>query len=239
MNLDYSGIFEVRGHLYHQAMLEQPEARACEFERLFDLAPLRGDTVLDAPAGGGYLGRRVAGRARVTPVEFTHGFSPTIPVVDMASDWDLGQFDRVVCLAALHHIPDQPAFTRRLMRHVRPGGMLHLADVRAGSPLTAFLDEFVGRFNGTGHEGRYLDTAAQWLRSLGIIRRADEVACPWHFRTVDELLVFCMRLFGLLDCPQAALREALESFVGIRTTPQGVALDWRLAYVDVEAPGLA
>lgn len=240
MNLDYADIFQVRGNRYHAAMLADPDARRAEFEHLFDEQPLRGgETLLDIPAGGGYLARVIGDRAQVTALELTPGFAEGVVVVGAQGDWGVGSFERVVSLAALHHIDDQAAFIAHLLSHVRPGGVLHLADVASGSPLTRFLDGFVGRFTSTGHRGRYLDAAALPVPPGATLRRAREVPCPWRFDSRERLLRFCNDLFGLEDCPRDALEEALGSLVGIREEDGHVWLDWRLLYVDLQPAAAA
>lgn len=234
MNPEYGDIFRQRGHPYHAAMQAFPDARGAEFEALFAASPLRdGERILDLPAGGGYLARRLGARARVTSVEITHGFHPAIPIVDPGDLSMLHGHDRATCVAALHHFEDAPAFLARLGRTVAPGGLLHIADVAAGSPLCAFLDGFVGRYNTTGHAGRYLPTEPAHYAPLGRVLRCAEVGCPWRFAHEAGLLAFCGTLFGLVDCPPAELREALQRQVGIRATQAGVELDWRLLYVDI------
>ena len=238
MNLDYADIFAVRGHRYHRAMTRVPGARRLEFARLFDRCPaLPGESLLDLPAGGGYLRAHLPEGVHTTSRELTGGFQAGTEVLG-AEDWALGQFDHVVCLAALHHIEDQPGFLSRLAGHVAPGGTLHVADVAAGTGLARFLDGFVGRYNETGHEGRYLDPDR--LPLTGALRagvvRAVELDCPWLFVDETQMLDFCTDLFGLADCPAAALLDALDRDVGVERRPDGVALRWRLLYMDVR-PG--
>lgn len=235
MTLTYSEIFAERGSLYHAAMVRFPQARDTEFDALFRERPLvSGEHVLDVPAGGGYLARRVPPGVAVTGFELTEGFGAGMPLYPPTGSWQHGRFDRAVCLAALHHMDDPLAFLASLSSRLVPGGLLHVADVLQGSPLTRFLDEFVGRYNTTGHEGRYLDPDAPTWQSLGCVLRMREDPCPWRFPHIDGLLDFCAALFGLVDCPPAALHEALARHVGITEDERGVALQWRLAYVDIQ-----
>ena len=235
MNPEYVEIFSQRGHPYHAAMQAFPDARHAEFKQLFAACPLDGDAprILDIPAGGGYLARHLGGRAQVTSLEITPGFCPDTPLVDPD---DLGAFsgyDRAVCLAALHHFEDPIGFLGSLRRTLKPGGILHVADVRAGSPLCEYLDGFVGRYNITGHNGHYLDPDRASYASLGHVERCKEVPCRWQFSNEADMLTFAGGLFGLVDYPVTALREALQRHVGFRTTKVGVELDWRLLYIDI------
>lgn len=234
MNLDYASIFDERGSQYHAAMRAHPRARDAEFDQLFAARPLRaGETLLDIPAGGGYLARHLGASAEVTQLEFTAGFSGEVPVVDQSGDWPVGTFDRVVSLAALHHIPDRPGYAARLRAHVRPGGTLHVADVDASSPMREFLDGFVGRYNGTGHAGVYFGADIDWLAAGHRVVRNAVVPCPWMFASRDAMLDFCMGLFGLQGCTHEALAGSLARNVGFEVGPAGARLDWHLRYVDI------
>jgi SAM-dependent methyltransferase len=234
---DYREIFAARGDRYHAAMQRYPQARRAEFATLFAGTPVRaGQRVLDLPAGGAYLARYLPADCELVSLELSAGFGGGVDVVDDALPWRWGRFDHAVCLAALHHIEAPDRFLARLLDRLAPGGTLHLADVPAASGLARFLDGFVGRYNVTGHEGRYLRPDRDRFAALGTVLRCEDVPCPWEFADEAALLDFTGRLFGLVDCPDAALREALHELVGVRRTAQGVVLDWRLVYVDLQAP---
>ena len=232
--MEYAEIFGHRGDAYHGAMQKSPNARRSEFEELFRYRPVRrGETVLDVPAGGGYLARMVPD-ARVTMLEFSGGFSAGVPVVETYGEWDVGLFDRCVCLASMHHIEDQERFASQLVRHTRPGGTVHIADVDRSSPLGRYLDGFVGRYNVTGHEGRYL-TADSFRGVPGTrLLRSEIRSCPWTFASENELLDFCNNLFGLIDCPREVLRSHLAELVGLSRDGAAHVVNWRLRYIDLE-----
>ncbi|WP_189450759.1 class I SAM-dependent methyltransferase [Cognatilysobacter xinjiangensis] len=235
MAVDYAEIFEIRGQRYHRAMLSQPRARANEFARLFDVAPpSAGQRVLDVPAGGGYLGQWLGDRVQVTSLELTDGFGHSSDVIHAPANWPDALYDHAVCLAALHHISDRPAFLGLLRDRVRPGGTIHLADVHQDSPLTGFLDGFVGRYNLTGHHGDYLRADDDLYGQLGRVIRCEEASCPWVFPSEPDMLDFCSELFGLEGHPEDALATELRS-IGVRHAADGsVELDWRLLYIDIE-----
>lgn len=234
MNPEYVDIFKQRGHPYHAAMQAFPDARNAEFDTLFAAHPLQGTPrILDIPAGGGYLARHLGARAQVTSLEITPGFSADTELVDPDDLGAFSGFDRAVCLAALHHFEDPIGFLARLRDTLKPGGILHVADVCAASPLCEYLDGFVGRYNITGHDGRYLGGDRARYASLGLVERCEEVLCRWQFKDEADMLTFAGALFGLVDHPLEALREALQHYVGFRATASGVELDWRLLYIDI------
>lgn len=236
MNLQYSEIFVQRGDAYHAAMQREPKARDAEFAQLFARRQVRaGETVLDIPAGGGYLARCLPRGTAVTELELSTGFTPHLRVVDPNGDWGVEQFDHVVCLAGLHHIDDQDSFVSHLVRHAKPGGVVHVADVDRSTELPAFLDGFVGRYNVTGHEGKYL-TADSFTRLSGTRVIASEIReCAWRFASEDALLDFSAGLFGLVNYPRAELQLALARIGIVRETNGAAILKWRLRYVDLEA----
>ncbi|KRB44434.1 bifunctional 2-polyprenyl-6-hydroxyphenol methylase/3-demethylubiquinol 3-O-methyltransferase UbiG [Phenylobacterium sp. Root700] len=234
MNLEYGDIFETRGRPYHRAMTRQPQARRREFEQLFARRPLgAGETILDLPAGGGYLQTMVPDGCLVEGYELSAGFGGRETVLDPAEPWPLDRFDRVVCLAALHHIEDKAGFLGKLISHTAPGGVLHAADVAQDAPIAAFLDDFVGRFNVTGHEGAYLDRRTFEQVEGAQIAAYEERDCPWAFETEAAMLEFCADLFGLTACPPDELLAALKRYVGIADGAGGPVLNWRLTYVDL------
>lgn len=235
MTLAYGEIFAQRGDAYHRAMLRFPHARDMEFARLFEgVSPRAGQRVLDIPAGGGYLRDHLAPGLDLTSLELSDGFGTGIPVYDPTQAWSFGTFDHIVCLAALHHIEDQAGFLRTLLQHLGPTGTLHLADVPAGSGITHFLDDFVGRYNVTGHGGRYLAPERAWFSALGHVARIELCSCPWAFRDEATMLAFCSGLFGLVDCPEEALRDALAKYVGVHRAGGMPRVDWQLLYVDLQ-----
>jgi hypothetical protein len=235
VNLDYPEIFRHRGDQYHDAMTRCPRARDREFETLFAAAPVEaGQRVLDIPAGGAYLARFLPATAELLSMELTPGFGTDVTVHDPAQSWEWGDFDHVVCLAALHHIEQQPDFIRGLVSRLRRGGTLHVADVCRGSGLSRFLDEFVDRYGTTGHEGNYLSEDAAFFSGLGRVSRIGQFECPWIFKDDAEMLGFCSRLFGLADCPPEHLMLALQEHVGVARCADGIRLNWRLLYVDLQ-----
>jgi SAM-dependent methyltransferase len=233
--MEYAEIFTHRGDAYHRAMQRFAGARDAEFRELFRRRPVKpGETVLDVPSGGGYLANTLDDDACVTALEFTAGFSPDVRVVETYGQWDVGEFDHAVCLAGLHHIEDQDRFVSQLVRHTRPGGTVHIADVDHSQPLARYLDNFVGRYNSTGHKGKYL-TAKSFIRLPHTRLIGSEIRdCPWAFDSEESLLTFCGDLFGLSNYPRDELRAQLEHHAGITRVGGAAVLGWRLRYIDLE-----
>lgn len=235
--MDYKTIFDQRGADYHLAMRLSPQARRAEFERLFDVQPLAGgESLFDIPSGGGYLADYLSVPACVTGFEFSRGFAdenPDVRLLRMDEEWPIGQADRVISLAGLHHNADPVAVIGRLKSHVRPGGWLHVADVAAGSRIGEFLNGFVDSANPMGHEGVFLPTSRDAYPSHWDVRRLKVCGCPWIFDSMDEMKRFCRLMFGLRQDCDDGLEQALREIVGVERTARGVSLGWELLYLDV------
>lgn len=235
--MDYSAIFERRGHEYHLAMQQSPAARRLEFETLFGEQPLApGETLFDIPSGGGYLAQYLDVPAQVTGYEFSQGFAnenPHVQLLRMDQEWPIGQADRAVSLAGLHHNPDPLEVIGRLKSHVRPGGWLHVADVAAGSRIGEFLNGFVDAANPMGHQGIFLPVERNRYPAEWGVRRLRVCDCPWSFGSQDEMKRFCKLMFGLRPDCDVDLARALEDIVGVSQTAIGWILKWELLYLDV------
>ena len=114
-----------------------------------------------------------------------------------------------------------------------------VGDVVAESNIARFLDEFVGSHNGMGHSGDYLPFSPALFSQLAgeqaELVRAEIAPCPWHFGNAADLVGFCRSLFGLTDVSDSLIVDALDEFVGIKSTGNGVALSWELLYLQFRA----
>lgn len=238
---DYEAIFTARGHAYHEAMTRWPDARAEELRLLLDrLDPQPGELLLDAPAGGGYLASWLPAGVRYLAIEPAQPFFERCPTgpdrrrlqnpLDKIALPD-GSVDVVASLAGLHHAPDVDAIFAELVRVLRPGGRLGVADVRAGSAPGRFLNGFVNEHNSLGHRGAFFGAdLAERLRAAGLVDVVDAaVPLRWRFVDVDALVGFIERLFGIDRASGAEIRDAAERVLGIEPLAGGgVALRWEL-----------
>ncbi len=239
----YSQIFDRRADAYHAAMRAHPLARHHEFEAVLQrLAPVGGERVLDAPAGGGYLKAWLPARVTWIAVEPAAGFSGHLGGANRgdrllncaleAMVLPASSVDACVSLAGVHHLPDRSLFYREVARVLRPGGRFVLADVATDSPVAQFLNGYCNEANSMGHDGCFLgeETPAD-LDACGFDVVADEqVPCPWSFTNRAELGYFCRLLFGLDRAGSAeAVCAAAERTVGLDFEPgRSVRMAWSL-----------
>ncbi len=117
-------------------------------EQILDALSLRpGQTVCDIGAGPGYFtlraARRVGGSGRVFAVDVDPRILDALreridrakldnvtPVLGLARDSLLppAACDLILVIDVYHHFPDRPAYLRRLVRALRPGGRLAAVD---------------------------------------------------------------------------------------------------------------
>ena len=238
---DYQRVFDVRGHSYHEAMQLCPKAREREFAQLFtdiDVSKLK--TVLDIPAGGGYLKHYLPAACELDSMEPCAGFKSLegASVIDLeALSLPHSHYDAVICLAALHHINNKQRFIDSLIAATRVGGNVLIADVNKGSGEAAFLDEFASQYNQTGHSGLYLsiDEVPQYIEgvSCAVLVTHQLRNCQWSFDSKAAMLRFCRLLFGLVDVSDNAILEALSDFVGVSYRDEAVYLEWALLYIHI------
>jgi len=232
--MNYEEIFRARGGAYHRAMRDWPDARREEFRIPVGLAGVTtGDVVIDVPAGGGYMQRYLPAGAR------WHGHEPSASFQDSATaadsgllplPWAAGFADAALSVAGIHHLVDKRPLFRDVHRVLKPGGRFVLADAWEGSPVARFLDEFVGSYNSTGHNGIYVTKRTlDELAACGFaVQRAERTAYCWWFRDRLSMGAFCRLLFDIRGVDAETVAAAIETRLGITTRGAECGLNWEL-----------
>lgn len=237
----YQDIFDLRGERYHAAMQRCPLARKEELKLLPHAVGIQaGETLVDAPAGGGYLAATLDPAVEYIAVEPVHSFFERCPQGNKRRRvrGELGRIplpdccaDAAVSLAALHHEPDVPAVFSELFRLLRHGGRFAMADVAIGSPPDIFLNDFVDRHNTVGHRGFFFDESVTDLLGRAGLESIQVERCDigWQFDGEVEMLTFVRDLFGIDCADDATLRDAVYSILGVhKDLSSGVIMNWQL-----------
>jgi SAM-dependent methyltransferase len=234
-----------RIRLYNEANALCPHARAIERRRLVERLELRpGLAICDVGAGGGYLSdgirEALGGRCHIVCVENSEHFAESLrgayaTVLCSLSRLEVesASFDRVACLAGIHHQHDKARFFHEAYRILRPGGLLAVGDVLDGSAPARFLNEAVDRHSDLGHDGRFLThgAATAWMEAAGFrdVGEAYETY-TWDFPDEPTLTRYCKSLFRMTKAAPTEVERELRSYLGIESDERGARLHWGLLF---------
>jgi len=240
----YEHIFSQRADAYQKAMELYPAARDREFRLMVQAADIKaGDTVCDAPSGGGYLRAYLPeGLHRYLAVETAPDFTGHCPmgeddrIVQSPLDniaIDNNSVDVCINLAGCHHLQDKSMFFHEAARVLKPGGRFVLADVETGTATDRFLNQFVDTHSSMGHKGEFLDAqTANDITACGFKIVSDRlIEFPWSFENHEAMGVYCKLLFGIdLAAPEAVI-QGIKDTVGLIAGPAKVNMAWSLRYI--------
>lgn len=234
---NYEEIFELRGSRYDKAMREHPNARDQEFEQIISRASLKGkETVADVPAGGGYL------KDYLSDDYFWLGHEPCSSFSSHSSPsdknnaliplpWENNTVDVVFSLAGVHHLDNKRPLFSEIFRVLKHKGRFLLSDVGEHSTVARFLDDYVGKYNSTGHSGIFLnDSTLTELSDTGWkISSIEYVDFYWKFVDLVEMEVFCNNLFDIKTTEAGQTVKAIKQYLGVKELPDGYAgMNWSL-----------
>lgn len=243
MFMAYGDIFQQRGHQYHQAMTLYPRARAEEFHHVVRMTDIKdGDVVCDIPSGGGYLRGFVHRTASFLHIETSEVFAGLCRANGASNVWlatledipiETGSVDKVISLAALHHVDEKERFFSEAYRLLRPGGTLTIADVRAHSAASEFLEGFVNDHNTMGHRGNYIDDKThEDIQQRGFtVSESSQIPFHWQFDSPQAMGQFCQLLFGIDKADSVQVVEGIRKHVGYLVEGNACRMNWELLFI--------
>ncbi|WP_425389480.1 class I SAM-dependent methyltransferase [Ekhidna sp.] len=232
----YEQIFNQRGRSYHLAMEKYPAARNEEFNNIIEKLRLNeGGTILDIPAGGGYL-KQFLRNVNYLGYDFSGEFESGHDGIKKCKESKIDLTDEcvneIVSLAALHHIVDRKAFYAEMHRILKRGGQLVIADVSAKSHIATFLNGFVDQWNSMGHQGNFIcENDLNELTNSGFEVTITTKSYFWNFHNSHAAMDFFRLLFCLdLQPPKRDLKESLMS-LGVISNDDRYSINWELSYL--------
>lgn len=234
----YEEIFAKRGTAYHQAMEQYPEARSREFELAVSfLAAEPKSTILDIPAGGGYLQKFLTADINYLAYDFSGEFDDHHSGVKKCKESEIDLPDEAVneavSLAAMHHVVERSLFFAEMYRVLKKGGRLVIADVLEGSAVDPFLNVFLNDWNSMGHKGVFLrfERDKELLAECGFSVTAEFREFPWIFNDSNQAKNYFRKLFFLdLDPSDEQLQEALDR-LGVEEKQDSYLVRWSLGFL--------
>jgi len=246
--MNYSDIFDLRGAMYNEAMRRFPNVRDLEFQLPLNLCDLNpNDTLVDMPAGGGYLRDYIDSRIELICLESSQQFvsfcklnnlnvyhysDDTLPLKDNTAD-------AIVSIAGLHHVEKKTQILSEMRRILKPDGKFCIADVEEGSNVALFLDDIVDKYTETGHEGIYFSKATkQGLHLAGFQSvQVKRLKYTWKFESTDEMVEFCRLLFSLTKATPEMILNGIKKYLNVEYKNSQVHMEWGLIAFSNEKPG--
>lgn len=215
--------------------------RATEIKPLFDVMNLQEtQTVLNVPFEGNLLKQmQFVPNTEITLADFV--------VPDSLKDWNIiktdynltnipsAHFDVVLTIAGIHHLDndEQLQFLLATRRVLKIHGRLLMSEVKENSRTSRFLDQFVGKYTGTGHTGNYLKedfvsvAAHAGYKSI----KRETIVCPWEFANEDLLFNWMSKCFGLSNISKENLLSQVEEILGLKKDAEIVTVNWELDFI--------
>lgn len=236
---DYQIIFQKRAADYHLAMQQFPEARKHEFNNLFSEIKFENDFhLLDVPSGGGYLRNYIPKNVKVTLSDFSEGFA--INEIQLVTpeqlSFDTNTFDAVFSLSGMHHLHNVPQFIRECLRVTKPYGNFIFADVKKGTPVDAFLNDFVNTYNSLGHKGDFFtENSFEDIEDIQFsIKKCNYKEYPFQFKSESDMILFFKLFFGLDKASDSIILDGIKQILGIKTTADGLDVNWGLLHFQLQ-----
>ena len=230
-----------KGSALLHAYADDNSPRATETKPLFDVMNLQEtQTVLNVPFEGNLL----------TQIDSVPNMEITLAdfvVPDSLKNWNIvktdynlqnipsAYFDVVLTIAGIHHLDDeeQLQFLIATRRVLKTTGRLLMSEVKEHSRTSRFLDQFVGRYTGTGHTGNYLKknfVSVVALAGYNTIKR-ETIVCPWVFANEEILFNWMSKFFGLSNISEKDLLFQVEDILGLKKEAEVLTVNWELDFI--------
>ena len=230
---DYRLLFQKRATDYHFAMQKYPNARQNEFNNLVSRLTFFEDIrILDLPSGGGYIKQHLPNYVKVTSGDFSEGFTndEIQLIVPENLSFHSNSFNAVLCLSGMHHLNNVTKFVEECLRVLTFDGEFVFADVKEGTNVAYFLNNFVNKYNSLGHKG-YFFNENYFENNLNIQEKIVECKyCeyPFIFDSKEDMIIFFKLFFGLDKADDNIIYNGIKDILGINITNRKLEVNWGL-----------
>lgn len=237
--MDYNKTFESRCGAFKYAMETYPHVMAEEFRSAIDMCQISNeDILLNIPAACIPLDKYFT----VQPKKYiqyetnkTFGLITNIPYAEFYDIPELPtSVSKIISLASLHHASTEErlAFYKEARRILDPSGMLVIGDVIAGSPQDRWLNEFVDKYNPSGHKGIFWsEDDCALLKSAGFTTSITKTNYHWNFSSATELIDFVRNLFGVSNATDDVILDGVKTYLFAKFHPDDtIQIPWQLIY---------
>ncbi|WP_370513787.1 class I SAM-dependent methyltransferase [Flavobacterium sp. LMO8] len=230
---DYRLIFQKRANDYHFAMQKYPKARIYEFNSLIGTTDFsKAIEILDIPSGGAYLKNFLPKHINLTSCDFSEGF--TNNEIKLANPENLpfesNTFDCIFSLSGMHHLNNVPLFVEESLRIIKNDGEFIFADVKKGTSVDVFLNQFVNEYNSLGHQGNFFfeDYFINYPTIQNKIIECKYNQYPFLFENKSDMIIFFRLFFGLDKATDDIIYDGVRDILGIQNTKNGLEVNWGL-----------
>lgn len=241
---NYKDIFNLRGKNYHDAMMNNLNARKNEFMNLFKYFDLnKNEIIADIPSGGGYLSNFIDKYKSLFLVDESEEFlkrsqqkfnliNSSINDLPIRDEY----LDKVYSLAGSHHLEDKKQFFNEVNRILKKNGKFIYADVEEDSKEDRFLNIFVNKYNSLGHNGQFInDETILSLKSVNFqILEIEYKNVNWIFKNKEEMIYFVKNIFGLNLASDDEILNGIIEYLDLHEFEEHIEMDWALKYIFME-----
>jgi SAM-dependent methyltransferase len=235
--MDYESSFKNRIESYLKAITQYPKALSNEFATAINILNLSNNEVLlNIPAGGIPLQDYINPDLHIEYIAYdTHkGFTHDLSV--KYCSWSniplpVNSVDKIICLASLHHLTTNERIIvyNEFYRILKPDGKLIIGDVIKNSDQALWLDNFVDKYNSSGHKATFFDkTDSNLLEKHNFNVDITIKSYDWIFNENDNVYLFCKLLFGLdlIELTDSNLINGVDTILKYKNNK----IPWKLIY---------
>ncbi len=237
-SMDYDRRFTLeKSKWYSYAVSKYPNAMKQEFTvAAAEVDCKEGDCLVNIPGACVPIEKYISRVIQYRPFEINPTFASVVdmPVCSLSNiPLESKSVDRILSLAALHHtsIPERLAFLEECKRLLKPGGKIIIGDVLDFSNPALWLNEFVNRWNATGHTGVFWsESDCALFTEVGLEVSYKVHKYSWLFSSFEGMIDFCRHLFGLDLASDETIAKGLIEYLKPTQDQEGWHLPWELAY---------